>query len=96
MKRNISAWKRIIAAICILSVAVCASIAFIPHSHECVDSECYACTLIENSRNTLLVATVICAIALLNIFDFIIANMHAQILSYRDATLVGLKVKLSN
>ena len=74
----------------------CAFILFLPHTHKCVETECVACALIESSRDTMLTAT---SAAILHqaarMLAFLLVS-YSDITSIRDATPVGLKVKLSN
>ena len=96
MKHDTIAWKRITAVLCIILVLVYVSIASLSYAHECLDSKCAICSWIENSRNLLVGIAIMCAVSMLNKFGFIIVNIHSHILSVRDGTPVGLKVKLSD
>ena len=91
--------KRTGAVALILTLALifsCAFILFLPHTHECVEAECVACALIESSRDMILTAA---SAAILHQAARMLALLLvscSDITSTRDATPVGLKVKLSN
>ena len=89
-------WKSIVAFLCILIIIAYTSIVFLPHAHDCVDSNCTACALIEASRNTiigLILAATVNQIA--SIVLAILSSYKSMILG-NDGTPVALKVKLSD
>ena len=89
-------WKSIVAFLCILIIIAYTSIVFLPHAHDCVDSNCAACALIEASRNTiigLILANTVNQFA--NIVFAILSSYKSMILG-NDGTPVALKVKLSD
>lgn len=96
MKHHAIMLKQLIAVLCIFLILLYASITFIPHSHECPDSKCAVCSLVESSHDVLGCMALACAIILLSKLYFIIVNTHHHLFSGRDGTPVGLKVKLSD
>ena len=93
MKGNTS---KPVAFILILLILIYNLAVFLPHTHDCFDSECTACSVIALSRDTfgtvILRAALICSLWLL----LIIEESGQKIVSVREGTLVGLKVKLSD
>jgi hypothetical protein len=96
MKHQEITLKRLMAVLCIFLILLYASIAFIPHSHDRLSSECEVCSFVANSHDVLGFMVLACAITLLNELYFIIVNTHHHLFSGRDGTPVGLKVKLSD
>ena len=94
MKTNRQFWKHLIMILCILLIFAYASIALLSHSQECPDSDCAICAMIETSRNILILLALPAVIH--PICKCIIYIVHSYRLSYRNDTLVGLKVKLSD
>ena len=90
------ALKRIIAVFCVIFILACASIVFLPHQHECLDTECVVCTMLETSRDMLTGLAPFVAVYPTTIITFVISGALLRILSVRDGTPVGLKVKLSD
>lgn len=93
-KNNIS--KRTVALACMALLLVYTAVVFLPHSHDCIYSECTACGLIETSRNMLMGIELIAAVYSFARLGLIILIDRAYGVSVREETLVGLKVKLSD
>ena len=91
MKRH----RQLLAFLCILFLLIYISVAFFPHAHPHRDTECALCLLLQSSRE-ILNALVLCAFLYLTAAKPILTNTHESMMPPREATLVGLKVKLSN
>ena len=88
--------KRIIAVLSVMLFLAYAFVAFVPHAHDCVDSHCAICSMLEASRNVLLgLSLVIGAYQIIN-NRWGYTYAYADRSSNRDGTPVGLKVKLSD
>lgn len=87
-------WKSVAAFLCVFMILFYASIAFLPHVHDCVDADCMVCIFIETSRHTM-IGLILAATAhqLVNI-AFAVLRAHQSAPSGHDATPVTLKVKL--
>lgn len=89
-------WQKLLAILCLILVFSYTSAVFLPHSHECIDTDCAICTLLDTSRYVLIGIT-LCAVAgTLPALGFGIRNPYAYISEGRDTTPVGLKVKISD
>ena len=96
MQISCRSWKKRMAFLCFVLIFAYASMLFFSHVTECFDTDCAVCTVIETSRRMMIVWTFFAVIYLtVKILSFIFAN-HSHILSCRDSTPVGLKVKLSD
>ena len=89
-------WKKRIVFLCIVLIFAYASMLFLSHSIECFDADCAVCTMLETSRRILVALAFFAVICLMVKTRFFISFDHFHILSYRDGTPVGLKVKLSD
>ena len=89
-------WKSIVAFLCILIIIAYTSIVFLPHAHDCVDSNCAVCTLIEASRNTIIGLVLVATVNQLANILFTISCSYKSIPSGNNGTPVALKVKLSD
>ena len=72
--------KSIVAFLCILVIIAYTFIVLLPHSHDCVGTDCTVCALIEISRNTFIglsVATLVHQLA--DIFFIIISVFQGGI-----------------
>ncbi len=87
--------SKMIAVLVIILILASILIAFLPHSHEGIDSDCPICAIIENSHS------IFTAFCLLTVFYQLINKYHLFEINYnlsstRDNTLIGLKVLLLN
>ena len=85
-----------VAALAILLILACVFLVFLPHDHECVETDCSICSMRETLRNMLSwieLTTVVGSILQLSVILFCAS---ACVLSVRDGTPVGRKVKLSD
>ena len=73
-----------------------AFIAYMPHGHECFDSDCLICNMVDCENDLLLNASMLSFIQSLPLFLFILHLVHERIVSSDENTPVALKVKLSN
>ena len=94
IKTNRQSLKIWIAFLCIILIFSYAVTALSSHPQECFDSDCVVCAIIKSSRNILIVLAL--SAAIYPIIEYTAFNIHPNISSYQDDTLVGLKVKLSN
>ena len=96
MKIRYDAIKRLCAVLCVVLIVAYASVVFLPHSHDSVDSDCVACLIIQSSVELFLGAALLPAIGWM--FKYFIFNYkpYIHISSGRESTPVGLKVKLSD
>ena len=92
-KRNV---KKMIAILMSVLIFVYAFIALLPHSHKCVEADCSICGIIESSRKILLGIALSAGCFQLVKLLFVLLYTNSDILSVRDSTPVGLKVKLSD
>ena len=87
---------KIIALLTLILILAYAVSLCLPHTHECVDADCLVCAMMEGSRKLLI------GLVLTATLDPIIKVAYGTvcglslILSIRDGTPVGQKVKLSN
>ncbi len=96
MKINRHTWKKLLAILCLVLIFSYTSTVFLPHSHECIDTDCAICALLDTSRCVLIGITLCVVAGTLPALGFSIRNSYAYILEERDATPVGLKVKISD
>ena len=89
-------WKSIVAFLCILIIIAYTSIVFLPHAHDCVDSNCAVCALIEASRNTIIGLILVATVHQLANILFTISCSYKSIPSGNNGTPIALKVKLSD
>lgn len=89
-------WKRFAAVLCIVIFIAYASVIFIPHTHECVGTDCSVCALTETSRNTLIGIALTGETRQLANTAFVSPNAHYFPFCGNNETPVALKVKLSN
>lgn len=89
-------WKNIVVILCIIIIIAYTSIVFLPHIHDCVGPGCTVCTLIENSRNSLIELALIAVVYQFANIVFSISSTYKSILSGNKGTPVALKVKLSD
>lgn len=98
---------RLIALLCILLVVACTSVIFLPHSHEIsfdspahshglLHSECAICVVLDISRFMLLGLVLTAIIHVLAALGICIHHPYQYIPAGREATPVGLKVKISD
>ena len=99
--------SRLIAVLCILLVMACTSVIFLPHSHEMsFDSsaqshglfhfDCAICVALDISRFMLLGLLLTAIIHTLAALGICIHHPYQYIPAGREATPVGLKVKISD
>ena len=90
-------WLKIALAVILIVVLMAyAFISYLPHGHECVDSQCMICNTANLSRELLLSAAALAMAQLLPLLIFILNSTHERIVSLCEGTPVGLKVKLSD
>lgn len=87
--------KKIIAVLCIVIFLSCILVEFLPHSHECPDTECTLCNIIENIRGEKLTLAT-CGMFLCSLyFTYLFPSRIFYLLCTQEDTLINLKVKLS-
>ena len=98
---------RLIALMCILLVVACTSVIFLPHSHEMsFDSQaqshglfhfdCAICVALDISRFMLLSLVLTAIVHTLAALGICMHHPYQYIPAGREATPVGLKVKISD
>ena len=88
--------KKILALLCVFLILAYALVVFLPHTHCCCDISCAACNVIESCQKILYNILLFAVIYPILKFIYFIERICYRILSVRDQTPVGLKVKLSN
>ena len=88
--------KTILFVILVISLSAYTLIAFLPHGHEGSERNCAVCNMAEFSRYILLGIALLAVVRLLPELICMRSFACEHVLSYRDTTPVGLKVKLSN
>ena len=96
MFKRKSTLKMIMAAMCVVLVLAYAFIVFLPHTHECMETDCAVCAMIEESCNLLVAIVLSATVFQMAKYGVFVHYIHTHILSIRDGTPVGLKVKLSD
>ena len=96
MQKQNKAWKKILALVCVMLLLSFVCVAFLPHSHQCIDSDCTVCAFIETSCNLLIGVLLLGVVYQLACLEFVISNTKVYVISTREGTPVGLKVKLSD
>lgn len=94
IKNRIS--KTAVTALCIILILAYASVMLLPYTHECAGTDCAICAVIKTSSLLLLGLALSAALCQLANFSFSFSNVQNHIVSSRDTTPIGLKVKLSN
>ena len=98
---------RLFALLCILLVVACTSAIFLPHSHEIsadspahthefLNSDCAICVVLDISRFMLLGLVLTAIVHALTALGVCIHHPYQYISAGREATPVGLKVKISD
>lgn len=93
MKKDLL-YKNFVIFISILVLLMFAFLVFLPHTHNCFDSDCDYCAIVDSIED-FFIAVLICAIVYkVNKFALTFLFFNSAYLFCRDVTLVGLKVKL--
>ncbi len=96
MKIRCDAIKRLCAVLCVVLIVACASVVFLPHSHDNVNTDCAACLIIKSTLELLSFAALIMTVGWMIQFFIFNHKLYIHIFSGRESTPVGLKVKLSD
>ena len=99
--------SRLIAVLCILLVMACTSVIFLPHSHEIspdamanshgfLNSNCAICVVLDISRVMLLGLVLTAIIHSMTALRICMDPPYQYVSAGREATPVGLKVKISD
>ena len=96
MQRDYKKLQVVLSVIVIVVLMAYAFIAYMPHGHEYVDSDCVICNMAESKDNFLINVEHLSAIPLLPPLMLILLTVHERIVSLGESTPVGLKVKLSD
>ena len=83
-------------AIILLCIALVLAYIFLPHFHECVQTDCVLCLMTVQLRDILAVLVVYASMASLTVCPIPMQYGNHHIFTMRDRTPVGLRVKLSN
>ena len=95
MKRENSILEKLLALLCILLILAYAAITFVPHAHECRNTDCALCEMIDLSDEILIGLSLAALFSQLLAFWRVLCA-YTYLPSGREATPVGRKVKLSN
>ena len=96
MEKDYKSLKIVFMLIVVALLVAYAFIAYVPHSHECVDADCVICNLLD-LRNDILPSAALLSIAqLLPLLMFLLPLSHERIVPLCESTPVELKVKLSD
>ena len=82
--------------IILLCIVLILAYIFLPHFHECIQTDCVLCLMTEQLRDILVILVVYAGMAFLMDFSIPMQYGNHHIFTMRDRTPVGLKVKLSN
>ncbi len=82
--------------ILLLCVVVVLAYIFLPHFHECLQTDCVLCLISKQVRDILVLPAVYAGVASLMAFSMAVHYGSNCIFTTRADTPVGLKVKLSN
>ena len=88
--------KRICFLLCIVLIFACTSSVLLPHTHDCVETDCVVCAIIKKASELLLGIMLIIGAYRLVKCILCILNTQIYIPLLNGITPVGLKVKLSD
>lgn len=91
--------KNAIAVLCVICVVLTLAysfVVFLPHAHECIGAGCTVCAMVEITRKIFVFILLSSTLHLLTRVLISAPGAVFRILSWRDNTPVGLKVKLSD
>ncbi len=95
MKPEHRPFQRIAAFLTIFLILAYISVAFLPHTHAFCETDCALCRILHSSRE-ILAALTVCAFWHQAVTALVSSCMRERALPIHDATLVNLKVKLSD
>lgn len=95
IKRDIAV-RMPMAVLATLLILACVFLVFLPHSHECVETDCSICSMREILRNMLSWIELTSVVGFISKISVVLLCISACVLSVRDGTPVGRKVKLSD
>ena len=93
--REKSILPKLLALLCIFLILSFAAIAFVPHAHECRNTDCALCEMIDLSDEILISLLLAALLSRLTAFWRVLCA-YTYLPSDREVTPVGRKVKLSN
>ena len=82
--------------IILLCVVLVLAYIFLPHFHECLQTDCVICLMTQQLRDILVIVAVYAGMASLTACSIPTQYGNNHIFTMRDCTPVGLRVKLSN
>ena len=88
--------KQLLSIILIALLVTYALIVYLPHGHDCLETDCAVCNIINSSKDILFCASLLATLQLLPRIISILPALHERIILFREETPVGLKVKLSD
>ena len=94
MRRTEHSVKKLLSLFVVLMLVIYAVIGFLPHDHDCIETDCVICEIIDFTRNILLVFLLLTIIHNVPKVFFILPVSYVRIIPYCSRTPVGLKVKL--
>ena len=96
MKRDYNRLRITLLIIVIALLVTYAFIAYIPHGHDCIDSDCFICNMINAKDKLLSNASLLSVINPLLLIIFMLPAARKRIVALCESTPVGLKVKISD
>ena len=96
MQKDYKGLKIALSVMIIVVLLAYAFIAYMPHGHESVDSDCAICNMVDSRDDILMGAALLAMAQLLPLLVFLLPCSHERIVSLCESTPVGLKVKLSD
>lgn len=96
MRKNTKKFQKIFSVMITILLVAYTLVAYLPHGHDCVDSDCIICNMADSGKDILMGAALLFIMQLLPLVTFILPAIHKRIVSLFDGTPVGLKVKLSD
>lgn len=82
--------------IILLCIALVLAYIFLPHFHECVQTDCVLCLITEQLRDILMILVVYASMASFTVCSIPMQYGNYHVFTMRDRTPVELRVKLSN
>lgn len=96
MKEKMRRIRRNTFTLCVIFVFCIVLFAFVPHFHECSETNCAVCEFISAAQKSLIgIAMALLAYVFVSVLDTFVSFPYFTV-SPRDMTPVGRKVKLSD
>ena len=96
MKKDYNRLKIALLVIVIALLVTYAFIAYMPHGHKCIESDCFICNMISSKDKLIINVSLLHVTNPLLLIILILLAAHERIVALCESTPVGLKVKLSD